>query len=639
MATDPVPLHQTIKFGEDFDFEFDLDAFQLRRGDRVLKLEPTPMELLLLLIEHKGKLVTREQITERIWGEKVFVDTDNGINGAIRKIRLTLRDDSEKPRFIQTVPGKGYRFIATIEDRPLQTPLIQFLPSTPPDPPLPETVETNHTKRSFLRFLVPAAVLLVALVAVFGWLHWKNRIRPVSSDARLMLAVLPFQNLTGDTSQDYFSDGLTEEMIAQLGRLDPKHLGVIARTSVMHYREAQLPIDQIARDLGVQYVLEGSVRRDAGRVRITTHLIQTRDQTDLWSRQYDRESESLLTLQGEIAQEIADQIQLTLSPAKRSTLGRPATVESYAAYDLYLKGRYFYNKRTVEGFHQAIEYFSQAIATDPNYARAYAGLADTYALLGGYSMKPQKEYIEKARAAALKALQLDNSLPEAHTSLAVIAQNYDLDWPTAEEEYRRAIQLDSNYATAHHWYAEFLSYQGRFDESFAEIERARQIDPLSLIIAADKGAILFYSRQYPQSIAQLKSVLEMEPNFPRARIIIFPCMQERMYPWVQTQLEKWPEDPWMVMMKTYMYSKTGHSARAASELHRLAKQTQDDHLDPAPLATAYAVVGDKQHAFFWMEKAYQQRSTALSTLKVNPLYDSLRDDPRFRDLLHRVKLD
>ena len=282
-----------------------------------------------------------------------------------------------------------------------------------------------------------------------------------------MLAVLPFENLTGDPAQEYLSDGLTEEMIAQLGHLDPEHLGVIARTSVMHYKHTTEAAGQIGRELGVQYVLEGSLRREADRVRITAQLVQMKDQTHIWSRQYDRELKSLLALQGEIAQETADEIQLRLGQGHklRAADRKLASLTSYETYDLYLKGRYFWNKRTKDGFQQAADYFQQSIASDPNYARAYAGLADSYALMSSWSFVPQTEAIPKARAAALRAMQLDDSLAEAHTSLALIAENYDYDWQTAEKEYRRAIQLDPQYATAHQWYAECLSFQGRFPEA------------------------------------------------------------------------------------------------------------------------------------------------------------------------------
>lgn len=277
-----------------------------------------------------------------------------------------------------------------------------------------------------------------------------------------MLAVLPFQNLTGDPAQEYFSDGLTEEIISQLGRIDPHSVGVIARTSVMHYKNSQAPLDQIGRELGVQYVIEGSVRREANDMRVTAQLIPTKAQTPIWGRQYDREPKGVLALQGEIAQEIAAEIQLTLGDHKSAAASNPAiSPQNFEAYDRYLKGQYFLNKRTAPDLKQAIVYFEQATAKDENYARAYAGLADSYALMGGYAGRPPSEFMPKARAAALRALQIDDTLPEAHTALALIVESYDWDWQTAEKEFRRAIELNPNYATAHQWYAEHLMWRGR----------------------------------------------------------------------------------------------------------------------------------------------------------------------------------
>jgi TolB-like protein/Tfp pilus assembly protein PilF len=486
-------------------------------------------------------------------------------------------------------------------------------------------------------------VLIVALGAYFQWS--RPRARPQPLGGRLMLAVLPFENLTGDAGQDYFSDGMTEEMIVQLGRLNPERLGVIARTSVMHYKNNQKPLDQISSELGVQYVLEGSVRRDSNKVRISAQLIQMRDQSHLWSRQYDRELGSLLALQGEIAQEIADEIQLALGDDRRRIAAdrKPgASPSSYEAYDLYLKGRYFWNKRIAQGFQQAIECFQQAIVKDPNYARAYVGLADSYAMMSSYSFAPQNEFMPKARAAALRALQIDDSLAEAHTSLAVIAQNYDWDWQTAEKEYRRAILLDPGYATAHHWYAEYLALQGRFDEAFAEMEHARRLDPLSLIMAADNGAILYWSRQYDRAIEQCRAVLEMEPNFPRAHLLIFAYVQEGQFAEALADIEKWrriDDTPFTWATQAYVYGRSGQPVQARHALEKLEQVNRHRQLDPTPmLVVAYAGMDNKDEAFAWLAKAFRERSNALTVLKVDPIYDPLRSDPRFQELLRRVGL-
>ena len=459
-----------------------------------------------------------------------------------------------------------------------------------------------------------------------------------------MLAVLPFENLTGDAAQEYFSDGMTEEMISQLGNLDAAHLGVIARTSVMHYKHSQEPLDQIGRELGVQYVLEGSIRRDSDRVRITAQLIQLKDQTHLWARQYDRELSHLLGLQSEIAREVSDEIQVALwehKPVTQPAQQPQSSPQSYEAYDLYLQGQYFWNKRTFEGFERAIDYYQQAIAKDPNYARAYAGLADSYSLLAPYSTVSPIEYMPKARAAALRALELDKDLPEAHTALALIVQNYDYDWQTAEREYQRAIELNPNYATAHHWYAEHLMWLGRFDEALRESERARQLDPLSLIIATDNGAILLYSRQYDRALEKLRTVRELDPSFPRVGgLIVRAYEQKGMFAEAVADLEKSRPrcNMWTCAELTFIEARTGRAEQAGFDMAKLQQLNRRQPMDPIVFVAPYIGMSNKDQAFLWLDKAYAHHSNALTGLKVDPLYDPLRGDPRFQDLLRRVGL-
>jgi TolB-like protein/DNA-binding winged helix-turn-helix (wHTH) protein/Tfp pilus assembly protein PilF len=629
------------------NLELDRRACELRRSGNPVKLSRIPMELLLLLVERRGELVTRDEIGERIWGKDVFVDRDNNINAAIRKLRQVLGDDPDHPKFVQTVTGRGYRFIASPPEAANLTSLIDVASeATPPTEgvvlggAIPRSAPPAHVRRLWLLLPAVAAVVIVAAVAYFQWFRFRTH--PRAAAGRLMLAVLPFENLTGDASQDYFSDGLTEEMIAQLGNLNPQHLGVIARTSVMHYKGTTQQLDQIGSALGVQYVLEGSVRRSADKVRITARLIPVKDQSHVWSRQYDRELSNLLGLQGEIAQQIAEEIPLGFGDPKIA-IPAPKTLlapQEYEAYDLYLKGRYFWNKRTPQGFEHAIECFQQAIARDPNYARAYAGLADTYALQSGYTLTPPTELMPKARAAALKALELNEGLAEAHTSLALITENYDWDWKTAEKEYRRAIELNPNYATAHHWYAEFLSWQGRFDEAFAESERARQLDPLSLIIASDNAAILYYSRQYDRAIAQCRAVLEMEPNFPRAHLVVLAYVEKGQFRDALADMEKWDAtEPWTWAWRAYIYGRAGQSAQAHHALEKLKELYRRQHGSPDPILWAYLGMGDRDLTFAWFEKAYATHSNLFTSLKVNPAYDPLRSDPRFQALIRRVGLD
>jgi TolB-like protein/DNA-binding winged helix-turn-helix (wHTH) protein/Flp pilus assembly protein TadD len=663
VVSKPTEMPDPIRFGD--NFELDPLAYELRSKGIPLKLKPIPMELLLLLVERRGELVTREQIVERIWGKGVFLDTDNSINASISRIRQVLRDDAEQPRFVQTITGKGYRFIApVVEGNPAGFDTSTAAAIFPPAPPgktvsddrvdddrvgdrirINDRINDRVAKKAALRLwpsLLLAFVLLIAGLGVyFRWSRSRSRLQP--SSGRVMLAVLPFENLTGDSSQEYFSDGLTEEMIARLGNLDPQHLGVIARTSVMHYKHSPQPLAQIGRDLGIQYVLEGSVRRESNKVRITAQLIQMSDQSHLWARQYDRELSNLLALQEEIAQEVAGEIELALGGQKPVDVAhQPAlSPDALEAYDLYLKGRYFWNKRTPPGFQEAIEYFQNAVAKNPNDARAYAGLADSYSLLSGYSTAPQTESMPKARTAALKAVELDEKLSEAHTSLALIAENYDWNWQASEREFRRAIELNPNYATAHQWYAEFLAHRGRFDEAFAESERARQFDPMSLIIATDKGQILYYSRQYDRAIAQLQAVLEMDPNFTHAHIVVEAYIEKGRFADALADLEKTnvtESGPWSWAWLAYAYGRAGQPAKARHALEQLQQLYRRQAIGPDPALLAYIGVGDRDEAFVWFEKAYVDHSNSLTSLKVNPVYDPLRGDPRFQDLLRRVGL-
>jgi len=636
LASEPLKIQELIRFGE--DYELDPGAYELRRASRALKLERIPMEILLLLLEQKGQLVTREQIVKRIWGDGIFLDTDNSINGAIRKIRQVLRDDSDNPRFIQTVTGRGYRFVAVcVTDAQDRVTLPAVAQSVPPLPTQPQAEIRRHN----LNILPPSLVIGILLIAVatayFLWIRPHVQLR--SASGRQMLAVLPFENLTGDASQEYFSDGLTEKMISQLGNLDPQHLGVIARTSVMHYKGNQTPLEQIGHELGVQYVIEGSVRRDANKVRITAQLIQTKDQTHIWARKYDRELKGLLTLQDEIARQVAAEIQLTL--VDRKPAAPLLSASQYEGYDLYLKGQYFLDKRNVSDLDEAIGYFQRALSKNPKDARAYAGLADAYSLMAGYSSRPQGEFVSRARASALKALEIDDRLPEAHAALALIVQNNDWDWQTAEKEFRRAIELNPNYATAHHWYAEHLMWRGRFDEALQESERARQLDPLSLIIAADNGAILFFSRQYDLAVEKFRSVLEVDPDFPRAHLVLRVLVEKGNFVEARSILEEQRNKmatPWYWCNLAHIYGRSGQATKARDALHELLTENQHKTIDARIVAAAYAALGDKEQTLAWLERAYIQHSNELTALKVDPGYDFLRGDPRFQDLLQRVGL-
>ena len=358
-------------------FTVDLRSGELRKHGIRVKLQERPFQLLVALMETPGETVTREELRQRLWPDGTFVNFDQSISSSVNKLRSALNDSSTHPRFIETVGRRGYRFLADVR----LVSANEVLTEEKPDGSIASAAPVEMPLNASHRWTVPlatAAIMAAALAGLFLWGH--SRTRSAAPAGRVMLAVLPFENLTGDASQDYFSDGLTEEMITQLGQLDPQRLGVIARTSVMTYKHRQEQIEQIGRELGVQYVLEGSVRRDANTVRITAQLIQVKDQTHLWARQYDRELKDLLLLQGEIAHEIADETQIAFTDKEPTTpiAHSSLTPQAYEAYNLYLQGQFFWNKRTVKGLQEAIQYFEQATAKDPNCARAYAGMADSY---------------------------------------------------------------------------------------------------------------------------------------------------------------------------------------------------------------------------------------------------------------------
>jgi TolB-like protein/DNA-binding winged helix-turn-helix (wHTH) protein/Flp pilus assembly protein TadD len=627
VSPDPASVPPSIRFGE--ELELDRSTYQLRRSGRPVKLERIPLEILMLLTERPGQLVTREQIAERIWGKGAFLDVDNSINGAVRKIRQVLEDDPEQPRFIQTITGRGYRFVAPVlapRDAPPEEPRA--------GPPAPDRPRRQSRGKLWL-----AGALALALLA--GALIWSRGRSPERPPGRVMLAVLPFQNLTGDEGQEYFSDGLTEEMITQVGNRDPAGLGVIARASVMHFKHTQLPPERVGRQLGAQYLLLGSVRRDASTVRVTAELIRARDHARLWAHQYNRQLSGLLTLQDEIAREIADAIQSSLGTSAPTRSAEAGTAPTADAYDLYLRGQFFLNKRTDADIRTAASFFEQAVQRDSGFARAWAALADAEVLGAAYSIRPPQVLVARARAAALRALALDFSLAEAHTALALIVQNHDWDWATAEREFRHAIALNPNYATAHHWYAEHLMWRGRFDEALQESERARLLDPLSLIIAADNGAILYFARQYDRAIARLRSVRAIDPTLARGYILIAVYADHGMADEALAEQARWrplipAELNWSSL--AYAYGRAGRTAEAQHAIQELLRVSEREPVQARVYAWSYAGVRDTEQTLGWLQKAYAEHSGEMVSLKVNPAYDFLREDPRFQRLLARVGL-
>ncbi len=462
-----------------------------------------------------------------------------------------------------------------------------------------------------------------------------------ATDGRIeTLAVLPLANLSGDPEQDYFADGMTEALIADLAKIGA--LRVISRTSAMQYKGAKKPLPEIARELNVDAVVEGSVMRVGERVRITAQLIEAATDQHLWAESYDRELCDILMLQSEVAKAIAHEIKIKLTPQEQACLTCVRQVDP-EAHELYLKGRYHWNKRTDEGLHKAIDYFDRAIERDSSYAFAYAGVADCYNILGFYSLLPPKETFPKARTAAAKALEIDDVIAEAHASLAFVKLYYDWEWPAAERGFKRAIQLNPGYATAHHWYAEYLLASEQSDDAIAEFRRARELDPLSLIINAGVGWAFYFARQYDLATEQFKMTLDMDPNFIPARLFLGQAYQQKaMYEEAIAEFGKALDlsgSATEIMAELgHVYAVSGRKGEAQKVLDELKELSERRYVSPYGIAIVHIGLGDAEQAFAWLDRAYEERSHFMALIKVDPRLDCIRPDPRFENLLQRIGL-
>lgn len=630
---------QELHFGE---FTLDQSRYQLQRGERPLRLEKLPMELLILLAERRGELVSREEIAERLWGKDVFLDVDHGINTAVRKIRLVLRDDPEKPRFVETVVGKGYRFAAPVTcSNGDSAPQAQTLPIPAPESPGPVAPSTQERVVSVRLRVLLGVVAVIAVIAVALLLKRGGAVgatQPVIKS----LAVLPLKNLSGDPAQDYFADGMTEELI---GRLSNIHgLSVISRTSVMRFKETRMSVPEIAKTLHVDAIVEGSVIREGDRVRVNAQLIRGASDEHIWAEQYEREYRSVLALQEEVARTIAERIKIKLTPQERLGLADARAVDP-RVHESYLKGRYYFNERTEDSLNKSIAYFQEAIARDPNYALAYCGLADVYALRGFRGGLPSKDALSRAKAAALKAIELDDTLAEPHASLAFIAETHEWDWATAEREYKRALELNPGDARAHHWYAGYLMYVGRLDEGIGEAKRARDLDPLSLPVNNALAGRLLVAGRYDEALEQVKKTLELNPRFaPAHQTLGWAYLnkgkgEEAIQEFQQAVQLAGPDDMDMQLDLGFAYAATGKRDEARRILAKL-KQLHERGLVPSgSVAILYGALGQLDEAFAWLEKAYAERDPELTYLKVpGRRFEPLRHDARFQQLVRRVGL-
>jgi TolB-like protein/DNA-binding winged helix-turn-helix (wHTH) protein/Flp pilus assembly protein TadD len=631
-------LRRRFRFGV---FDLDLRAGELRKHGWRIRLQEQPLQVLATLLEHPGEVVTREELQKKLWPADTFVDFNHGLNKAINKVREALSDSAESPRYVETVARRGYRFLAEVEVADARS------PETAPAPPAgtevpgrPERAGQLAVRKLVLRpfaWKISVFVVLLLTGCLAAWkLHSWNRPSPVIRS----LAVLPFESLSSDPSQDYFADGMTEELISDLGQI--RALRVISRTSVMVYKHERKPLPQIARELNVDAVVEGTVLRSGDQVRVTAQLIEAAADKHLWSQSYEGELRDTLALQNQVARAIADQIRISLNPQEQAAL-KSARVVNPEAYVSYLKGRYFWNKRTVDGLKVALAYFNQAIDEDPRYAQAYSGLADTYALLGDwqYAAMTPREALPKAKAAAIKALELDGSLGEAHNSLAFCLDGFDWDFDSAGKEFLLAIELNPGYATAHHWYAWHLALLHRFDEAIAEMKKAENLDPLSLVINADLAELLAMAHSYDQAILQSRKTIEMDPNFGLAhnhlaQAYLQKQMNDEAVKELQIAVQLSGGGPTCIANLARAYVASGKASEAEKLLSDLKKRSNPSQSLASEIAMIYVALGDSDQAITWLNKGYQERFNPGVLLR--PGFDPIRSDPRFADLVRRVGL-
>lgn len=638
----PAQPSPVIRFGA---FELDAANGELRKGGVLLKMHPQPLRVLLLLAEHPGQAVTREEIQHCLWGDNTFVDFERGINFCVNQIRATLGDDAEKPRYVETLPRRGYRFIAPVK--------IDAVPSAPTvDEPMSERptdqgfravavpageAETLLESRtaaatSKWRYFLAALGLVAVIAAAVGWRwHIQQRVAPIRS-----LAVLPFENLSGDPAQDYFADGMTEALITELGKIGA--LRVISRQSMTQYKGTKKSVPQIARELGIDAVVEGSVLRADDRVRVSVQLIEAVPERHLWANSYDRQVRDVLALHGEMARTVAKEIKVTLTPEEEARLAGARAV-SPAASEAYFRGCYLLDRRTKEDIDNALADFQKAIELDPAFAPAYASLAEVYLSLALYEPTHETELLAKAQAASLKALELDDSLSAAHYTLAA-HRAHAWDWSGAEVEYRRAIEVNPSNASAHIWYADLLIILGRMTEAEVETRRAEELDPVSLEIYLAATAHLYYARRYDEFIKRCQHWVERNPNLEWSyhHCLGAAYVQMGRHEEAITELRE-------ALKSSTIY---GHTATELANALAVAGKREEalkvlDRVENVPWRTFGAALvhtglGEKDEAFRSLEKAIELRAPLVTLLKVDPRFDSLRQDPRFQNLLRRMNL-
>jgi TolB-like protein/DNA-binding winged helix-turn-helix (wHTH) protein/Tfp pilus assembly protein PilF len=604
-------------------FEADLSTGELRRDGRAIPLQEKPFHLLAKLLERPGELVTREELQSRLWGDETFVDFDNNLNAAVKKLRDALGDSANRPAYVETLPRRGYRFVAPVE-------------TTEAGAEASATAEPAGARRGSRNL---ALVALLVLAAVAAWVIFGGPTGTVATSGRVLLAVLPFDNLGGEADA-YFADGLTEEMITHLGRLQPRRLGVIARLSAMTYRGTDKPLEEIARELNVDYVLQGGVRRSDGRVRITAQLVQASDRSLLWAETYDFEPDEIFEIQSSVAERVARSLAIELLPDDRGVLVRAGTT-STRAYEAFLQGRHQWHTFTYDGYTRAVGYFEQALAADPSYALAHAGIADAYNLLAFTGRMNHAEAFARAASAASAALALDPELSEAHNALAFALLYDDWDFEGAQQSFERAVSIDPCCAMAYHWYAGVLAALERHDEAIAAMERSLELDPVSLSVISDLGWYYLFADRWDEGVVVCRRTLEMSPGYGWAR----SCL-EMGY----VRLGRFDDARTLILESGGLDAddratlEAAEAAVAVQSAYRLRLRAtleaapNEDALYPLNMAKLHALLDERDEAFRWLERSLAERDPWMVFLAVDPTFDTLHDDPRFAEMARRIGL-
>jgi len=557
------------------DFELDLHSGELRKSGVKIKLQAQPFQILQALLERPGEVVTRDELQKRIWPSETFVDFEQGLNNAVQRIRQALGDTAETPRFVETLPRKGYRFIGAVESK---APRIKSL------------------------------------------------------------AVLPLENLARDPDGDYFAEGITEALISTLAKIG--ELRVVSRTSVMQYKCVRKSLPEIARELNVDGILEGTVQRVGERLRISAQLLHAPTDTHLWAENYDRDLRDVLALQSEVAQAIARGVQVKLTPRERANIEHVGSVDPHA-YEAYLRGRYYWNRRAKEGFQKAVQHFQEAISKDPGFAAAYAGLADCLSALSLFGFLAPDDGLGKAKGLALQAVELDPGLAEAHTSVAMVRMCYDFDFAAAEGEFERALELNARYATAHSWFGHFLAALGRHEEAYTECQRAIRLDPLSIPIRCVFGTAHFFARRVDQAVEQFQKALDLDANYSWAYVLLSAGYlsnpnHDLAINAAQMAVQLSPSSSLYLGDLAEAYAVSGQREEAQQILDRLDELAKHQYVCPYFLARTYVALGQQHEALSWLETGFRERSPLMLWINSDFRLDPLRSEPRFQELMRRM---